>query len=89
MLIELMDGFAITVENVVNPKKPKATGCQEYMTISKMSQVTTLLWKRVMDRMKWKIELDDVQSGSRQRNGSSDNATMETCDGSHEMEDRT
>ena len=58
MLIELMDGFAITVENVVNPKKPKATGCQEYMTISKMSQVTTLLWKRVMDRMKGrKIEL--------------------------------
>ena len=57
--------------------------------VKEMGQVTTLLWKRVMDRMKCKIELDDVQSGSRQRNGSSDNATMEMCDGSHEMEDRT
>ena len=57
--------------------------------VKEMGQVTTLLWIRVMDRMKWKIELDDVQCGSRQRNGSSDNATMETCDGTHEMEDRT
>ena len=50
------------------PKKPKATRCQEYRTISIMSQVTKLLLKIVMDRMKRKIEteLDDAQSGFRQ-----------------------
>ena len=37
------------------PKKPKATRCQEYRTISIMSQVTKLLLKIVMDRMKGKI----------------------------------
>ena len=50
------------------PKKPKATRCQEYRKISIMSQVTKLLLKIVMDRMKGKIEaeLDDAQSGFRQ-----------------------
>ena len=47
------------------PKKPKATRCQEYRTISIMimSQVTKLLLKIVIDRMKMKIEteLDDAQ----------------------------
>ena len=45
--------------------------CQEYRTISIMSQVTKLLLKIVMDRMKIKIEteLDDAQSGFRQRKG--------------------
>ena len=38
------------------PNKPKATRCQEYRTISIMSQVTKLLLKIVMDRMKMKIE---------------------------------
>ena len=44
------------------PKKPKAPRCQEYRTISIMSQVTKLLLKIVMDRMKGKIEaeLDDA-----------------------------
>ena len=53
------------------PKKPKATRCQEYRTISIMSQVTKLLLKIVMDRMKGKIEaeLDDAQSGFRQGKG--------------------
>ena len=50
------------------PKKPKATRCQEYRTISTMSQVTKLVLKIVMDRMEGKIEaeLDDAQSGFRQ-----------------------
>ena len=45
-------------------KKPKATRCQQYRTISIMSQVTKLLLKIVMDRMKRKIEaeLEDAQS---------------------------
>ena len=53
------------------PKKPKATRCQEYRTISIMSQVTKLLLKIVIDRMKMKIEteLDDAQSGFRQGKG--------------------
>ena len=53
------------------PKKPKATRCQEYRTISIMSQVTKLLLKIVMDRMKMKVEaeLDDAQSGFRQGKG--------------------
>ena len=53
------------------PKKPKATRCQEYRTISIMSQVTKLLLKIVMDRMKRKIEaeLDDDQSEFRQGKG--------------------
>ena len=53
------------------PKKPKATRCQEYRTISIMRQVTKLLLKIVMDRMKRKIEaeLDDAQSGFRQGKG--------------------
>ena len=53
------------------PKKPKASRCQEYRTISIMSQVTKLLLKSVMDRMKGKIEaeLDDAQSGLRQGKG--------------------
>ena len=56
------------------PKKPKATRCQEYRTISIMSQVTKLLQlllKIVMDRMKGNIEaeLDDAQSGFRQGKG--------------------
>ena len=53
------------------PKKPKASRCQEYRTISIMSQVTKLLLKSVMDRMKGKIEaeLDDAQSGFRQGKG--------------------
>ena len=53
------------------PKKPKATRCQEYRTISIMSQVTKLLLKIVMDRMKGRIEaeLDDAQSGFRQGKG--------------------
>ena len=53
------------------PKKPKATRCQEYRTISTMSQVTKLLLKIVMDHMKGKIqaELDDGQSGFRQGKG--------------------
>ena len=53
------------------PKKPKATRCQEYRTISIMSQVTKLLLKIVIDRMKMKIEteLDDAQSGFRQVKG--------------------
>ena len=38
------------------PKKPKATRCQEYTTISIMSQVIKLLLTIVMDRMKRKIE---------------------------------
>ena len=52
-------------------KKPKATRCQEYGTISIMSQVTKLLLKIVMDRMKGKIEaeLDDALSGFRQGKG--------------------
>ena len=52
-------------------KLPKATRCQEYRTISIMSQVTKLLLKIVMDRMKGKIEaeLDDAQSGFRQGKG--------------------
>ena len=54
-------------------KKPKATRCQEYRTISKMSHFTKLLLKIVMDRMKGNIEaeLDDAhsQSGFRQGNG--------------------
>ena len=40
------------------PKKPKATRCQEYRTVSIMSQVTKLLLKIVMDRMKGKIEAE-------------------------------
>ena len=53
------------------PKKPNATRCQEYRTISIMSQVTKLLLKIVMDRMKGKIEaeLDDAQCGFRQGKG--------------------
>ena len=53
------------------PKKPKATRCQEYRTISIMSQITKLLLKIVMDRMKMKVEaeLDDAQSGFRQGKG--------------------
>ena len=53
------------------PKKPKATRCQEYRTISIMSQVTKLLLKIVMDRMKMKVEaeLDDAQSGFCQGKG--------------------
>ena len=53
------------------PKKPKATRCQDFRTISIMSQVTKLLLKIVMDRMKRKIEteLDDAQSGFRQGRG--------------------
>ena len=53
------------------PKKPKATRCQEYRTISIMSQVTKLLLKIVMDRMKMKVEaeLDDAQRGFRQGKG--------------------
>ena len=51
------------------PQKPKATRCQEYRKINIMSQVTKLLLKIVMDRMKGKIEaeLDDAQSGFRSR----------------------
>ena len=37
-------------------KKPKATRCQEYRTISIMSQVTKLLLEIVIDRMKGKID---------------------------------
>ena len=53
------------------PKKPKATRCQELRTISIMSQVTKLLLKIVIDRMKMKIEteMDDGQSGFRQGKG--------------------
>ena len=53
------------------PLKPKATRCQEYRTISIMSQVTKLLLKIVMDRMKGKIEAElvDVHSGFRQGKG--------------------
>ena len=50
------------------PKKPKATRCQEYRTISIMSQVTKLLLKIVM-KVKVEAELDDVQSGFRQGKG--------------------
>ena len=52
-------------------KKPKATRCQEHRTISIMSQVSKLLLKIMMDRMKGKIEaeLDDAQSGFRQGKG--------------------
>ena len=53
------------------PKKPKATRRQEYRTISTMNQVTKLLLKIVMNRVKRKIEaeLDDAQSGFRQGKG--------------------
>ena len=53
------------------PKKPNVTRYQEYRTISIMSQVTKLLLKIVMDRMKEKIEseLYDPQSGFRQGKG--------------------
>ena len=52
-------------------KKPKVARCQEYRTINIMSQVTKLLLKSVMDRIKRKIEaeLDDAQSGFRQGKG--------------------
>ena len=48
---DLKESIFITI-----PKKPKASRCQEYRTISIMSQVTKLLLKIVMDRMKMKIE---------------------------------
>ena len=50
------------------PKEPKATRCQEYRSISIMSQVTKQLLKIVIDRMKRKreAELDDAQSGFRE-----------------------
>ena len=50
------------------PKKPKAIRCQEYRTLSRMSQVTKILLKIVMDRMKTKIEAErgDAQRGFRQ-----------------------
>ena len=53
------------------PKNPKATRFQEYRTISIMSQVTKLLLKSVMDRMKRKVEaeLGDAHSGIRQGKG--------------------
>ena len=58
------------------PKKSKATRCQEYRTISIMSQVTKLLLKIVMDRMKGKIEAElyDAQSGFRQGKGTREGA---------------
>ena len=51
--------------------KALATRCQEYRTISIMSQVTKLLLNIVMDRMEMKVEeeLDDAQSGFRQGKG--------------------
>ena len=51
-------------------KKPNATRCQGYSTISTMSQVTRLPLKSVMDCMKGKIEaeLDDAQSEFHQGN---------------------
>ena len=53
------------------PKKPKATRCYEYRTISIMNQVTELLLKIVIDCMKGKIEaeIDDAQSRFRQGKG--------------------
>ena len=59
---ELKESISIPI-----PKKPR----QEYRTISIMSQVTKLLLKIVMNRMKGKIEaeLDDAQSGFRQGKG--------------------
>ena len=60
---ELKESIVIPI-----PKKPKATRCQEYRTISIMSYVTKLLLKIVMGRMKRKIEAecDYARSGFRQ-----------------------
>ena len=58
-------------QKISYPKKPKVTRFQEYRATGVMSQVTKLLVKSMMDRMKGKIEveLDNAQSGFRQGKG--------------------
>ena len=52
-------------------KKPKATKCNEYRTISLMSHVAKLLLRIIMERIKNKIEdeISDNQNGFRKGKG--------------------
>ena len=56
---------------VTIPKKPKATNCNEFRTISLMSHVAKLLLRIIMERIKPKIEseISDNQNGFRKGKG--------------------